>query len=162
LKQGTDGRVYFHRVIIVVPPMWDTRACGRALPVNSFTSRSSTNHATIRIGTEHPVFGHLPWTQQSRGCGLQGDFISVGYHSILQFNETENGINGHVTNSQQPVSNENGVGGLRKDNANGLDYAAVPTGKFPIFTSRVRLIRVMVTVIRGPLRSSHQGSFTCW
>lgn len=108
--------------------MWDTRACGRALPVNSFTSRSSINDATVRIGTEHPVFGHLPWTQQSRGCGLEGDFISMGYHSILQFNETENTFNGHATNNHQRVSNDNGYG-YGTVNSNGLDYSSVPTGR---------------------------------
>ncbi len=115
--------------------MWDTRACGRALPVNSFTSRSSIKDATVRIGTEHPVFGHLPWTQQSRGCGLEGDFISVGYHSILEFNETERAFNGHVTNAQGRVSNENGYYGYGTVNPNGLDYAAVPTGRsIPLLT----------------------------
>lgn len=138
MKQATDGRAYFHRIVIVVPPMWDTRACGRALPTNSVTSRSTTNRATIRIGTEHPVFGHLPWTQQSRGCGLEGDFISVGYHSILQFNETENTINGHVTNAHRSRNNDNepGAGNLNKD-ANGLDYATLPTGKLFLYSSKV-------------------------
>jgi len=74
----------------VVPQSWDTLACGRTLPVGSYTSKSSLHDAAIRIGTEHPIFGHLPWTQQSRGCGQPGDFISVGYQYVLKFNETEN------------------------------------------------------------------------
>ncbi|CAG7818395.1 unnamed protein product [Allacma fusca] len=123
LRKATDGRVYFHRVVIVVPPMWDTRACGRVLPVGSFTSRSSYNDATIRIGTEHPVFGYLPWTQQSRGCGLGGDFISVGYHYILQFNETENSISGP---------------GIEQEHSYGYGpaYSTTPTGFDAVPTER--------------------------
>ena len=109
LRRATDGRVYFHRVTIVVPPMWDTRACGRLLPVGSYTSRSAVHDSTIKIGTEHPIFGYLPWAQQSRGCGLGGDFISVGYHYILQFNETENSISGSGGNDND--NNGYGSGG---------------------------------------------------
>lgn len=84
LHRATDGRAYFHQVEIIVPPNWDTASCGRSLPVGAYTSRGTMNEAAIRIGTEHPVFGSKPWTQQSRGCGLSGDYISVGYHYILQ------------------------------------------------------------------------------
>jgi len=111
LRRATDGRVYFHRVVIVVPPNWDNLACGKTLPANSFTSRSRVNDAVIRIGSDHPVFGSSPWTQQSRGCGLPGDFISVGYNYILQFNETENVIGGSTgSGSSGSGGHVNGVG----------------------------------------------------
>lgn len=109
LRRATDGRVYFHRVTIVVPPHWDSVACRGALPSSSYTSRGAVNEATIRIGTEHPIFGQYPWTQQSRGCGLPGDFISVGYHYILQFNETENGIVGSSASSSSSSLGSNKV-----------------------------------------------------
>lgn len=141
LREATNGRVYFHRITIVVPPMWDTRACGRSLPVNSFTSRSSINDATFRIGTEHPIFGHLPWTQQSRSCGLPGDFISMGYHYILQFNETENAAtngqpmnNNHVSQSsiRDNWSTGNFNGGSDDSRPAGFDFRSVPTGEFKL------------------------------
>lgn len=109
LRRATDGRVYFHRVTIVVPPTWDSVSCRGALPGSSYTSRGAVNEATIRIGMEHPIFGQYPWTQQSRSCGLPGDFISVGYHYILQFNETENGIVGSSASSSSSSLGSNKV-----------------------------------------------------
>lgn len=113
LRRATDGRVYFARVEIIVPPNWDTASCGRSLPVGAYTSRGTVNDAAIRIGTEHPIFGSQPWTQQSKGCGLSGDYISMGYHYILQFNETENSIGGSSGNTGRESggdidANENG------------------------------------------------------
>jgi hypothetical protein len=92
LNQATRGRVYFQQVSIVLPASWDSRACGRLLPAAP-TSASSIRDAHFRVGGEHPVFGHNPWTQQSKGCGKQGDMISVGYQYVLQHNDTEQGHN---------------------------------------------------------------------
>ncbi|XP_035701868.1 uncharacterized protein LOC110862936 [Folsomia candida] len=58
---------------------------------NSYTSASSIRDSQFRIGGEHPVFGHNPWTQQSKGCGQQGDMISAGFQYVLQYNDTEAG-----------------------------------------------------------------------
>jgi len=88
LNGATKGRAYFHRVTIVLPAAWDSRACGKVLP-GSYTSGSSVRDAEFRVGGEHPVFGHSPWTQQSKGCGKQGDMISLGYQYIMQYNDTE-------------------------------------------------------------------------
>jgi hypothetical protein len=105
----------------VVPSNWDSLACGRSLPANSFTSRSRVNDAIIRIGSDHPVFGSSPWTQQSRGCGLPGDFISVGYNYILQFNETENVIGGSTGGSGGHLSNSGSGSGTDIDENDGND-----------------------------------------
>ncbi|XP_021963346.1 calcium-activated chloride channel regulator 2 [Folsomia candida] len=90
LNTATKGRAYFHRVHIILPAAWDYRACGKMLP-NSYTSASSIRDSQFRIGGEHPVFGHNPWTQQSKGCGQQGDMISAGFQYVLQYNDTEAG-----------------------------------------------------------------------
>ena len=118
--------------------MWDTRACGRVLPVGSYTSRSAVHDSTIRIGTEHPIFGYLPWTQQSRGCGLGGDFISVGYHYILQFNETENSISGSGNDNDNNGYGTGGTGGGYGQNNYNVGpgfggpggFNSVPTGMY--------------------------------
>ncbi len=114
-----------------MPPNWDTASCGRALPVGAFTSRGTMNDAVIRIGTEHPIFGNQPWTQQSRGCGLPGDYISVGYHYILKFNETENSIGGSSNGGGSGDIDENGNGyGTNRGYTYGSNTAnPTPTGK---------------------------------
>ena len=90
LYEATHRKTYFHRVIIVLPPNWDGRACGKLLPA-IHTSASTVANAEFRIGSEHPVFGHSPFTQQSQGCRRPGDFVSLGYQYIMQYNETEHG-----------------------------------------------------------------------
>ncbi|CAG7835179.1 unnamed protein product [Allacma fusca] len=82
LNVATEGRVYFHRVIVVLPAHWDTRACGTQVPAQ-LTSASTASKAAFIVGNDHPIFGSLPFTQQSRGCGKPGDFISLGYKFFL-------------------------------------------------------------------------------
>ncbi len=88
LNGATKGRAYFHRVQIVLPATWDSRACGKMLPA-SYTSTSSVGEAHFQIDGEHPVFGQRPWTQQSRGCGQQGEKIHVGYQYVMGYNDTD-------------------------------------------------------------------------
>jgi len=91
LNEVTKGRVHFHKVVIVLPPQWNSVACGKIIFPLSYVSRSSVVDATLEIGGEHPIFGHTPWTQQSRGCRQPGDKISVGYQYIMEHNGTEMG-----------------------------------------------------------------------
>lgn len=78
--------------MIVLPAHWDRSYCdnSRHFQVNAFTSSASTETADFHIvGDEHPIFGSAPFTQQSQGCGKPGDFISVGYQFLTQYNESE-------------------------------------------------------------------------
>jgi len=101
LHEATFRKVYFHRVIIVLPPTWDSRACGRSLPA-SHTSASLVAKAEFRIGGEHPLFGHAPFTQQSLGCQKPGDFISMGYQYLMQYNDTGHGTS--VAGTSPPLN----------------------------------------------------------
>ncbi|CAL4243850.1 unnamed protein product, partial [Meganyctiphanes norvegica] len=73
----TKGHVSLRDVTIVLPRMWedDDLLCTLDSPV-TISAVSTTAH--IRISTPHPVFESRPWTQQSQGCGKQGDFIQLG------------------------------------------------------------------------------------
>lgn len=141
LRRATVGRVYFHRVTIVVPPHWDAVSCRGTLPPSSFTSRGAVNEAAIRIGPDHPIFGHYPWTQQSRGCGLPGDFISVGYNYILQFNDTENGIVGSSASSSSSINEpDNDYNHYSYDGNNAMGHrrrSSIPAGTLILFDNDI-------------------------
>ena len=49
---------------------------------------SLSQDTDIHIGQDHPVHRKSPFTQQSRGCGLQGDFISFPYRFFTEWNRT--------------------------------------------------------------------------
>ena len=128
---------------IVVPANWDFAACGKSLSHVSYTSRGGVPNADIRIGTNHPVFGKFPWTQQSLGCGQPGDFISVGYQYMLGANETENiifnkagdksksGWKNEVdsyNHNHNPNGYENHLSSNKKDHGS-PDFTSFPIGK---------------------------------
>ncbi|CAL4122962.1 unnamed protein product [Meganyctiphanes norvegica] len=76
LWQTTNGRASVRDVTVVLPQAWktDSLSCSLWSPL---TQVASPMNAHIRVSARHPVFGSMPWTQQSRGCGHQGDFIQM-------------------------------------------------------------------------------------
>ena len=44
--------------------------------------------ADVKIDTAHPVHEDSPFTQQSQGCGQQGDFIQLSHKFLLNWNKT--------------------------------------------------------------------------
>ncbi len=44
--------------------------------------------ADVVIDTDHPFHKESPFTQQSRGCGQQGDFISIPSSFLTSLNDT--------------------------------------------------------------------------
>ena len=44
----------------------------------------------------HAVFGDTPWTQQSGGCGVPGDFIRLGVDFLRTANSTSSGKAGRI------------------------------------------------------------------
>ncbi|XP_047468982.1 calcium-activated chloride channel regulator 1-like [Penaeus chinensis] len=73
----TGGRASLREVTVALPRSWkmDALTCSLLSPL---TTSATPNQAHIRVTSPHPVFGNRPWTQQSQGCGRQGDYIQMG------------------------------------------------------------------------------------
>ena len=54
----------------------------------------------IQVGSAHPVFGARPWSQQSQGCGKQGDIIHMGGAMLTSANVNSSNI---VSMLKRPV-----------------------------------------------------------
>lgn len=74
---ATGGRASLRKVTVALPRVWRTDALSCPL-LNPLTASSAPTEGHIRITASHPVFGARPWTQQTQGCGRQGDFIQMG------------------------------------------------------------------------------------
>lgn len=73
----TRGRASIREVTVSLPRSWRTNdlTCSLFEPLEAAAPPLQPH---ISIGAPHPLFGVLPWTQQSQGCGRQGDFIQMG------------------------------------------------------------------------------------
>ncbi|KAK9507731.1 hypothetical protein O3M35_007519 [Rhynocoris fuscipes] len=75
------GRASWKSVTVLVPGSWpDT-----CVPAHS-TIPSQGEKADIKLGLPHPVYRDTPWTQQTKPCGHQGDFIYLSYRLFLDQN----------------------------------------------------------------------------
>ncbi|KAK3860859.1 hypothetical protein Pcinc_033121 [Petrolisthes cinctipes] len=74
---ATVGRASLRKVTVALPRTWktDSLTCSLLTPL---TASSAPTQGHIRVTAAHPVFESRPWTQQSQGCGRQGDFIQMG------------------------------------------------------------------------------------
>ncbi len=79
--------MFFKDVTVVVPRSWRDSRCQTKIttPRGALVYRSIDVH----IGSDHPLHRQSPFTQQSRGCGLAGDFISMPYQFFTNWNQTE-------------------------------------------------------------------------
>ena len=75
---STEGRASLREVTVALPRAWrtDTLTCSLSAPLSPWASSQGAAH--LRLAEPHPVFASRPWTQQSEGCGRQGDFIQLG------------------------------------------------------------------------------------
>lgn len=64
------------------------------MKIEEAKSATWSNADLIISQGKHSLHGSKPWTLQTMGCGHQGDYISIGYETLLQ-NDTK--MNGRVT-----------------------------------------------------------------
>jgi len=88
LNEGLYGKAYFKEVTIVVPSHWQDARCH--MNVQEPAGGVAYQSADIRITTESPIFGASPFTQQSKGCGERGDFITFPETFFTNWNNTLN------------------------------------------------------------------------
>lgn len=84
---ATEGRASLREVTVALPRAWRTDALTCTL-LTPLTTTSSPTEGHIRVTAAHPVFGTRPWTQQTQGCGRQGDFIQLGGDLLRAANDS--------------------------------------------------------------------------
>ncbi|KAJ6641601.1 Calcium-activated chloride channel regulator 2 [Pseudolycoriella hygida] len=78
LFNALDGRAYMDSVIVMIPSSWPKNC----LPQNATLLTSSGESSDITISERHPIYGDAIWTQQSAGCGENGDQIYASYSAF--------------------------------------------------------------------------------
>ena len=102
LHQATDGRAFIRTVTVVLPAGWGADVAGACKRNVTPTRIESYADADVRVSANpHPLFagaGDALFTQQSRDCGLPGDFISAGPEFFLrnQHNASDIWIRGKI------------------------------------------------------------------
>lgn len=79
LYTALDGRAFWGGVTVLLPNHWPDSCVPSQSPVGS-----QGETPDIRIGNTHPVYGDSVWTQQSKGCGQQGDFMYMSHILLLE------------------------------------------------------------------------------
>ncbi|XP_076069629.1 calcium-activated chloride channel regulator 4A-like [Oratosquilla oratoria] len=89
IHEATNGRAALRSTTVLLPHRWSDipRMCRTASTTPEVGGAKATS-AHIRVEGPHPVFDSAPWTQQSRGCGHQGDFIQMGSGFLRPLNAT--------------------------------------------------------------------------
>lgn len=100
LYTATDGGLSLRSAMVLLPSHWSTRACHP--PVSGRPPAPPTQPAHMLISPPHPVFADAPWTQQSGGCGRQGDFIQMG----VGFLESANTSSAHAVRAASQLVGE--------------------------------------------------------
>ena len=113
LHEATGGRLYVGSVDVIVPGSWSDAPGGgggsgsgggggdecRHLRGVSPARLATYAEADVRVGLSHPLFGDAPFTQQSRDCSHQGDFISTTdafFDRLAVSNITDLWIHGNI------------------------------------------------------------------
>ncbi|XP_055858011.1 calcium-activated chloride channel regulator 4-like [Episyrphus balteatus] len=78
LFTSLDGRAYFGNVIVNLPDTWPD-SC---VPNNGTVSVSQGGRSDFTITATNLLYGDKIWTQQSGGCGVEGDQVYIPYHSL--------------------------------------------------------------------------------
>lgn len=86
LFSSLEGRAYFREISINLPDHWSD-SC-----VNGDVVSSRGEQSDFIIGRSHPVYGDQIWTQQSRGCGDQGDFVYLSEKLLTETNDLANNL----------------------------------------------------------------------
>lgn len=82
-----DGRAYFGSLIVNLPDTWPDSCVplymnGTATPERHPIGVSKGSHSDVTITATHLLYGDKVWTQQSGGCGVQGDQIYMPYRAL--------------------------------------------------------------------------------
>ncbi|XP_064110981.1 calcium-activated chloride channel regulator 1-like isoform X1 [Macrobrachium nipponense] len=82
LSTFTEGRAWLRDVTVILPSEWKAEAlpCPYLSPL---VTTSELPNVHIKVTAPHPIFGSLPWTQQTQGCTKEGDFIQMGSDFLL-------------------------------------------------------------------------------
>ncbi|KAB7506569.1 Calcium-activated chloride channel regulator 2 [Armadillidium nasatum] len=90
--RSTRGRASFKKISILIPDSW-VLMCPPLHQMNIEEAKSATwsNADLIISQRKHSLHGSKPWTLQTMGCGHQGDYISIGYETLLQNDTKMNG-----------------------------------------------------------------------
>ena len=67
----------------------DTKGVGSQIERPKMQLEFFFQDTDIHVGSDHPVHRSSPFTQQSRGCSLQGDYISFPYHFFTNWNVSQ-------------------------------------------------------------------------
>lgn len=78
LFSALNGRAYFGSFTIILPKQWAQKGCAGERTVSVAEGEKSD----IKVTESHPIYGNTLWTQQSRGCGEQGDQIYMSHGSM--------------------------------------------------------------------------------
>ncbi|CAL4105808.1 unnamed protein product, partial [Meganyctiphanes norvegica] len=78
LFTATGGRASLREVTVVLPKSWTQNDLSCVIMSQVINVSKANPKAHIQVGSAHPVFGARPWSQQSQGCGKQGDIIHMG------------------------------------------------------------------------------------
>ena len=80
LHSALGGKFYFKSVNVVVPSSWRESKCDEVIraPKGDLPYR----RADVWVSGPHPIHGERPYTQQSRGCGQPGDFVSLPFQYL--------------------------------------------------------------------------------
>ena len=91
LFKATRGRASFSGITVLVPSTWNPISCPLLLDQLQYASAGeSYGTADLKVTHgRHPTYGARPWTLQTQGCAMKGDYVSMG-QEILVNNETVN------------------------------------------------------------------------
>ena len=91
ISTATKSWASLRGVTVVVPQSWTPSACRLLLGITEAEGQSWET-ANIRVThAQDPRHGLRPWTQQSQGCGQQGDYIRVAHQLFQQNTSLANG-----------------------------------------------------------------------
>ncbi|XP_055922312.1 calcium-activated chloride channel regulator 4-like isoform X2 [Eupeodes corollae] len=84
LFKSLDGRAYFGGVIVNLPETWPDSCVlsNSSTTSNQLTGVSQGGRSSITITNTNLLYGDKIWTQQSGGCGVEGDQIYIPYRSL--------------------------------------------------------------------------------
>ena len=87
LHKALNEKVFLKSISVVVPSSWRDSQCNTVIR----TPKGETPYrkADILVSAEdHPIYGAIPFTQQSKGCGQHGDFMSMPFSFLTSWNRT--------------------------------------------------------------------------
>ena len=88
----TLRRASFHKVSIVTPDSWTPGNCPHLKNRLRSAQEQTYSVADIRVTrARHPHHGARPWAAQSGGCGVPGEYVSLGHEMLFQNQTILNG-----------------------------------------------------------------------